>query len=451
MVRLRHWSLRTAAAVLGCTGALWWTGCATHADKILPASQQATVGNYEGAVAALNGVLRVDSASELPRKWGANRALAALDRAVLLQALGRYEDAARDMSAAEERIELIDLTKDPVGSLAKYLYSDSARAYRAPPSERLALNAVNLLNYLARGDLDGAAVEARRFQTMREFLDSESIDDHGVVPFGAYLAGFVFEHLGEGDRALRYYDDALEAGPLPSLARPAARLARAFPYRGTHLEGLISTAAGPGQAAHDAELLVVLSLGRVSHKVAERIPLGAAVGIAGTYLSGDTDWLKYGATKVVVYPELVYAPSTLGAPSVVVDGRDVSLDLLVDLEEVVRAEYDQLKPQIIAAAITRMAARAAVAEGLRAAGKQESNVLGDVLAIAIEGALVGADRPDTRSWIMMPGRILAARVPVSAGDHEVEVRFDYAPEATRRSTIRVDTGGYRAIVVTEPR
>ena len=40
---------------------------------------------------------------------------------------------------------------------------------------KLALNPLNLLNYLARGDAQGAAVEARRFQAVREYLQSRQM------------------------------------------------------------------------------------------------------------------------------------------------------------------------------------------------------------------------------------------------------------------------------------
>jgi hypothetical protein len=200
-----------------------------------------------------------------------------------------------------------------------------------------------------------------------------------------------------------------------------------------------------------SEILIVLSLGRVAYKVPERIPVGAAIGIAGSLITDDADWLARGVAKVVVYPELVAAPSSLGRPSVQVDGVDVGVEQLIDLDAAVRREYEGMKPQIIAAALTRLAARAAVAEGVRAAGNQESDALGAVLGVLVEGALVALDRPDTRSWTMMPSHVLVARVPVSPGSHAVDVSFAGAPDAGRSVTVEVPAGRFAAVVVTEPR
>jgi hypothetical protein len=394
----------------------------------------------------------VSEDDELPRRWGTEGALAALERGSLLQALTRYDASARNFSAAEGELELLDLSLDPIGALGSYIYSDSAKTYRAPPSERLALNAVNLLNYIAKGDLDNAAVEARRFQVMRDYLDGAKISEYGVGVLGSYLAGFVFDRRGEGDRSLRYYEEALAAGSLQSLERPAARLVQYNPYRGPRLKRLLAQAPAIVPATTPpSEILIVLSLGRVAHKVPERMPVGAAIGIAGALITEDADWLARGVAKVVVYPELVATPSFLSRPSIQIDGTEAVVEQLIDLDAAVRREYDDLKPKIIAAALTRLAARAAVAEGVRAAGSQEDEALGAILGVLVEGALVALDRPDTRSWTMMPGQVLVARVPVSPGTHTVDVGFAGVADAGRSVTVAVPAGGYSAVIVTEPR
>lgn len=426
-------------------------GCATYSDRVLLAGQAAAGGDYQGAVAALNKVIGVRSADQLPESWDADRALATLERSILLQSMERYQDAARDLSAAETELELIDLSRDPVGSLAGYLYSDSAVPYAALPTERLAMNPINLLNYLGGGDLSGAAVEARRFQAMREYLASENIDDHGVAALGTYLAGFVFEKLGEPDRALRYYEEALERARLSMLEAPVAELARLAAYRGPRIESVLATAPATTDEGEHGEILVVVSQGRVPHKVPERIPVGAAIGIAGAFATEDYRWLTRGAGKVVVYPELVATPSRLGRPVVRTAGWAVEPELLVDLGASVRREYDDLKPKIMAAALARLATRAAVAEGVRAGLKNESSAGADILALFFEGLLVAADRPDTRSWTMLPGRVYVARMRVPPGRHEVEVAFGDAAATTRRSVVDVPARGFATVVVTEPR
>ncbi len=443
----------TRALALLLTVLVWVAaGCATYTDRMQKATQAVDSGAYVDSLSALNKALRVDSEAELPDPWRKTDPLTVLERAIVLQSLEQYPESSRDLQAAEKEIELLDLRVAGVGALSKYLYSDSGGKYKAPPSERLALNAINLLNYLAKGDLDGAAVEARRFQVQRDFLKSNGLSAPGPASLGSYLAGCVFEKLGEGDRALRYYEEALEgAGPLASLREPVARLASYNPYRGPQLEKLLAqtgTLKSPGPKM--GEILVVTSVGRVPHKVPERMPIGAAVGLVGTIITDDTDVLERSLFKVLVFPALVPVASHLSSVHVAVDGQAVTLELVTDLGAAVTDEYEKNKPAIIAAGVTRLIARAALAEGARAAGNQGDNVIGIVAALATEAALVAADRPDTRSWTLLPGRILATRIPVPAGEHTVDVGFGSAA-APRQFHVVVTPGGLATVVVTEPR
>jgi len=436
------------------------SGCATYTDRMQTATQAVQSGDYATSLEALNKAMRVDSEQELPTRWRSTDALTVLERGIVLQSLGRYEESRRDLSAAEQEIELLDLRRNGVDALAKYLYSDAGGKYKAPPSERLALNAINLLNYLAAGDFDGAAIEARRFQAAREFLATQGVEAKGPASLGAYLAGCVFEKLGEGDRALRYYEEALaSSGPLVSLREPVHRLAPANAYRGPALQKLLSEGTPPVPQATPqnvprnkqmGEILVVTAVGRVPHKVPERMPIGAAVGMVGTIVTDDLSVLERSVFKVLVFPALQPVGSQLSSIAVAVDGEASPLELITDLGAAVTSEYEANKPAIIAAGVTRLLARAAIAEGARAAGNQGDNVIGLVAALATEAALVAADRPDTRSWTLLPGRILATRIRVAPGEHTVDVAFGAAGAPPRQFQVNVAPGGLATVVVTEP-
>jgi len=418
-------------------------GCATYTDHLIKATGAASTGNYEAAISEMNGAIGVASSDQLPDQWSGDTPLIVLERGSLQQAVTRFKGSSRDFSGAEQQLELLDLKTDPVGTLGSYLFSDSVKTYLTPPTERLSLNAINMLNYLAIGDLDGAAVEARRFQVMREFLSSKDIKADQPAALGTYLAGFVFEHRGEGDRALG-------AVRLASLEGPIKRLARTNPYRGNHLAEVLKSGGSPAAAnASQGELLVVVSVGRVPHREPRRIAVGAAVGLAGTAISGNADFLKYGATKVVVYPELVSTPSSIGSVAVQIDQSQAPVEELTNLGAAIRKEYDEMRPQIVAAALTRMAARAGAAEGVRAAGRQESSLLGDILSILFESTMVALDKPDTRSWTMLPDRVLVTRVPVSEGAHNVTVSFGQGGRGA--IPVNIPNGGFAVVVVTEPR
>jgi uncharacterized protein len=396
------------------------------------AHEAAARDDWPAAEHEINAILGVESRAELPETWSSEKSLGVLERAAVLQAQGAWQESARDLSAAEGELEMIDFSVDAVGTIGTYVYSDSAGEYRTPPLERVALNVFNMANYLAMSDLQGAAVEARRYQVMRDYLENMGID-HPPGSIGAYLAGFTFEHLGEADRALLYYRNAQEQAKLRSLEQPVER---------------------KGKPPRTGEVLVVVGAGRSPIKVPRRIPVGAAVGIAGTAITGDPRVLQHSATKVVVYPELEEVPSLVRGTRIRIDDRDAETDLVTDVAAEVVREYEKMRPRIIAAALSRMIARAAVSEGAMAAGRNAGGtgeVVGIVAGLGAEAAMVALDKPDTRSWTFLPGRIWVARTAVAAGKHDVVVQFEGDFGSERRVPIDVAPGGYAVVVVTEPR
>jgi hypothetical protein len=441
---------------LACVYLLGTGGCATYAERTAHGRSFVADGAYDDAIASFNHALGVDDREELPRRLRSETALILLERGMVSQAQGYYGASARDLSAADERLELLDISSDAVGSLGKYFYSDSSTHYHSSPVEKLALSSMNMLNYLAQGDLGGARVEAKRFTVMRDYL-TEYEPEVGGGTAGAYVAGFVFERLGEPDTAVRYYDEALRTHDFGTLAMPLARLAALTTYRGENVARFLGQHEDARAARNarpepmPAEILTVVSLGRVPVKAPERMPIGAAIGLAGTYVTGDLDVLGYTATKVLVYPELKSSPAVFTGVDVTIDGRATPVELAGSFGAEISAEYEQLKPKIIGAALSRMIVRAAAAEGARAAGKQAGDageVLGWVAALATEATLVALDKPDTRSWTLLPDQLYVSRTVVRPGRHTVEVDLSGYQSERRRFEVDVPNGGFAAIVVT---
>ena len=431
------------------------SGCATYSDRMLAVRESAADANWEEGIDGVDKLIGVGGPDEMPDEWKSDTALGLLERGTLHQAIGNYSSSARDFEAADKQLEFLDSTNDTAGQVGKYVYRGSATKYRSAATERLALNSFNMRTYLARRDLRGARVEAKRFTVMRRYLDEfDSSRSHGTI--GSYLAGFTLEHLGETNDALRYYDEALAERPLESLRNPITRLSSLASYRGDHIDAFLAAGKKSHTAnlASTAELLILLNLGRVPYKAPERKPLGAAIGLAGTYITGNPEILGYTATKFVVYPKLIDSGSVLQQARLQLDDRNVSLELVSDLGVEIQHEYEALEPRIFGAAISRMIVRAAAAEGARAAVKQASKKNGELLgflaAIVTEGALTALDKPDTRSWQLLPERTYIYRSRVRAGRHTIRVDFAGAG-VPYRTEVDVPEGSWSAVVVTAPR
>jgi len=119
-----------------------------------------------------------------------------------------------------------------------------------------------------------------------------------------------------------------------------------------------------------------------------------------------------------------------------------------DLSAGIKNEYEKLKPKIIGAAPSRMIARAAAAEVARHQGRKKISELDEVVVLTVEDLLVAADKPDTRSWTLLPGYIYVARERVSAGPHSVEVGLKGRAHEIRKMDVQIPKGGFAAVVVT---
>ena len=128
-------------------------------------------------------------------------------------------------------------------------------------------------------------------------------------------------------------------------------------------------------------------------------------------------------------------------PLVYLDGEYVQLEEAVDVDHQVRAEWKKIEGKIIVSAITRMIARFAVGQGIRAAAGKD-NVVGLIASLGTQATLTALDTPDTRSWETLPARVAVARVRLPAGKHRVQID---ARGWLRDQEFVVEKGGWNVV------
>ena len=416
-----------AAVVLGTAG------CKTFSDYTRETRTALDADDVQRALGASNRALGVNKPTALPEPLEGDDALLLLDRAIVLQALQDYELSSRDFQVADKSLEILDFTRSTAHEIARYMFSDSVGPYQARPYEKLMLNTMNMINYLARQNLEGAKVEARRFSIMREYLlDADEADPQAVNRAGAagsYFAGYAFEKAKAPGEALRYYDEVLQATSAPSLGDPIRALISQSGYRTSRLESAMQsaqTAAAPVEGS--SEVVIVISYGRVPSLVAKRVPIGLALTVAAAFLSATAvqqanRLAAQGLVTWVNYPELLPARAEYPAPLVTIDGTAYTSHVIADVDAVVQQAWAESKGRVMAAAVTRMLTRAAVGAGVgvaagKASGRGGVGVLASMIA---QASMAAADKPDTRSWATLPSRIAIVRTRLPPGKHRISV------------------------------
>ena len=444
-------------AALACWGLGALSGCASHSDKTKEIRSALDAGQPGRALKLLNEQLETDSEKQLPEKVSGDVPLWLLDRAMVLQQLQSYQWSSRDLEASDKSVEMLDFSRNTAHDIGKYLFSDDSGPYKAPPYEKLMINTMNMVNYLARGDLQGARVEARRLTVMQKYFKDHDPKNALSAP-GSYLAGFTFEKSGQYDEALRYYDEALQYGQYPSLREPIRRLMPLSGYASPRLRKAAGLEDGEqlarpdsaADAAQPGELLVIVSYGRVPEKVARRIPIGLALTWASGALepgaSSQANALgAQGLVTWVNFPELGKPRGQYDSPSFRLDGKAQPVDQIVAVDQEAKRAWDDVKGTVIASAITRLVARVAAGKGVEAAAGKDNAVLGLVLGLATQATLTAADTPDTRSWATLPARMAFARVMLPAGTRTVQLQ---ARGANATKKIDIKPGGFAVVNLT---
>lgn len=411
------------------------TGCA---GGFYAASARLTsyldTGQATLALAEVNRLLGVTSESQSPPDLKNGRALHLLTRARLLQDLGRYELSARDFQEADDHLEVLSLSGNPLDTLSKYLYSEKKSVYKATPLEKTLINTLNMANYLARGDLSGAKVEARRLRVFEDFLQESGRSD-ALNPLGVALAGLAFELAGEAPQAMRFYADSLERGGVSGLEDVVGIL-----HQRTGASDPRVKRWAPGGRGAGGDVVVVCLGGRAPQKIPIDVPLNWPVWSTcpeAAFLSVHAReraavLASVGFLKVLRMPGLSPSPSPVKGAGLEMGGRSVALTTALDVEAGVRREYEKMRGAYLMAALSRVVSRALVArfvEGAAGGDKKKDNRF---LGALVEGALMMMDVPDTRSWSSLPAKVFYARGRWPAGTHRLTVTFEGTGETVSR-------------------
>ncbi|HXS19066.1 MAG TPA: hypothetical protein VN764_17830, partial [Polyangiaceae bacterium] len=367
---------------------LWGSGCAGHSARTLEARSALDRNQPAQALKLLNKELKVKAAGELPAKEKKVTPLLVLDRSMVSLTLGDYPSTSSDLQYADKKVEMLDLSRTALDDIGKYLFSDSVGLYQAPPYEKIMINTMNMQAYLARHDLNGARVEARRMSIIAEYLSKNKNPAIALNAVGSYLAGFVFERSGRADVALRYYDEALSHVEFQSLVEPVLRLTQQDPYSTPRLRDFLARHAAPGQPAPEqpaagasadpsqapGDVLVIINYGRVPAKVARRIPIGLALTYASFFMTAASQttanrMAAQGLVTWINFPDLEKPNRKLFAPQVVLDQQGFALEGSGAVDVAARNVHEAEQGKVMAAAITRLITRVAIGTATGAAVK----------------------------------------------------------------------------------
>jgi hypothetical protein len=160
------------------------------------------------ALAALNEQLGNETSARTNGLDG-DRALLLLERATLLSEVGKFTESARDFELADRRLDVADMLGTERDHRSRGFGVDATGCiqgspscpYRTIPAEKLMINTMAALAFLAMHRPNEAAIEGRRIDVTRRFLDDRNILPRTVLSLSSFLAAIAFEKNGNAEEA----------------------------------------------------------------------------------------------------------------------------------------------------------------------------------------------------------------------------------------------------------
>ncbi len=367
-----------------------------------------------------------------------------LELGELQRLLARYDKSQTAWSAADLQVQAWEdaARADPArvaGAALSYIINDKLRPYEGQDYEKVMLTTRMAMNDLARGHWQEARVaikrthereaviaavrgreqqeveaEARKRGARIDFKDLngypvQTIDNPQVnalrnsyqSAFSHYLAGFVYEALGEPSLAAAGYRQAIELHPDVALLEEA-------------LAGLDQRVAAPDDGHCD--VLFEIETGLVPARVSRQFSLPLPINDRWVLVSASVPVLRGQA------PGFVPGELRIDGQTALTPVQITSVDTMAR-----KALQDEMPGILLRTFIRSMTKATAQYQAQRAASKRRSqgdDTAGDLLdlaAVALALASAATESADERSWRSLPASISIARVRLPRGDHRIRL------------------------------
>jgi len=430
--------------------ALLCSGCAAFSsyDKELRGTMgDVASGNVDGAIRALQSNNRSEQKDLLYY----------FELGELQRLKDRYQDSQQSWLSADQRVHKWEETAraDPVRLLAdasSYVLNDKSRPYEGHDYEKVMLTTRIALNFLALGQFENARVAIKQthereaviadlrakelaeverdagvrgartsFQELNGY-PVQTIDNAQVnalkngyqSALSHYLAGFIYEALGEPGLAAPGYRQAIELQP----NRPVLE---------EGLRGLDQRVAAPSDGLTD--VLFVVESGtapaRESREFALPIPVNRTLILIP-----------------ISFPVMQTTSSPSSPAQIQVDGgQSLSVVPISSVDLMARRALKDEMPGIMLRGAIRSTAKAVAQYELQHQAQKKDNALLGFAAFAFTVGSYVTESADERTWRTLPSEIAIARGRMAPGPHTITLQTANGPRS-----LLVNVSGHYAVV-----
>ncbi len=352
-------------------------GCATYSLSVSQLETATANRDLDGAIKTLDEL----------KLSGPDETLHHLNKGTLLRLKGNFAESNKHFDAAKNlmgKFNAISVTEQ----LASVSVNDTVKAYEGLPSEQLMVYAFEALNYVQSGDVDGAAVEARQFDVKQHLIAEKNNAKYLSGAFVRYIDSMVYEAAGERDEARIEMENAVTGYKTQNSG---------FPVPQGLADDLKRLNAGK-PAPSEAVFILHNGLGPT---LSEEI-----IRVVNPKPQNGSAMFSLAVPK--------FTRRSVPVARVILSSGDASAnsEIVEDVNNIGERSLKDRLPAIIARGVARMVAKSVAVGEAKKQGGELAGFFANV-------ATTVSERADTRSWTLLPGNILMARLPLSAGKHDL--------------------------------
>ncbi len=342
-----------------------------------------------------------------------DRLLYYLDSGAALHDAMDYIASDTRLNLAQERIDEL-FTQSVSAHAAQYLINDLTVPYQPASYERALTYYYRAMNFLSKGDIENAAVEAKRAVY---YLDAVRSSKEGADnPFVQYFMSLVFESAGKRD------DARISRMRAAQLNNAAVRsLTAATPAPDNWGEVVLVHANGVAplkksetfQVAWDHVFLWMNDPMEGETTASPQVRNAIASGL-------------FGHTITLSYPVLEDQPYMIAASeAITAQGKVYPTWLLEDLSADAKAELKSKETATLLRMALRVAAKrvAAVQARHAATNASKEDNIGYLAEMFVNILGAATERADTRQWFTLPAQWRLTRFYVPPGTQDITLRF----------------------------
>lgn len=420
------------------------TSCATYYQKSLIFQQHFVKGEIEEANKTL------DKNKKAAKDQ--NRLLYFLQKGVVLQMMGQYEESNKFLEEAYLFTE--DYRKSYTKEAASILINPMVKPYTGEDHELVLTHYFKVLNYLRMRQFEEALVECRRVNNKLNQLNDryeKKKNRYKRDAFAMNLMGIAYESSGDINNAFIAYRNAWEAydedyrihfetEPPLQLKKDLLRTAylngfteelKSFekkftmtyehkPKEGGELIFFWHNGLGPVKDEWSINFLIVKGQGGVVMFVNEELGLSIPFPLPekgqGSGGLGDLKFVR------VAFPKYLERKPYYRSADLKIDHKTYKLEMTENINEIAFKTLDDRMIRELGNSLMRLALKQATEHKAR----QQNENLGALLSVI--NAV--SEKADTRNWQTLPHSISYARVPLKEGTNQLKLNT-YSPLKSR--------------------